>query len=286
VGRDGRAVQQNSSHREHTASPERSYTRSIASLLAEVDLPAAAAEYAGDFEILPVTRGPSKAPLIPRGFLAASCDLATIERWWRRWPGANIGMRVPEGMLVLDIDPRSGGDQTLAELELKHGPLPPTMTSRSGRGDGGHHRWLLYPRGEVRGKLGPGLDVKTRRGFLIVPPSLHPSTGAPYRWSEPPEAPAHLPPGWVTLLRAAPARVVPPAPGQQRTLETSTLVSSYPRRAGEHGRNNALWWSLCRALEAGDQEAVDALQSAAAELGVPGWSIAKQLRGARKAVER
>ena len=40
------------------------------------------------------------------------------------------------GLLVVDVDPRTGGDETLAELLREHGPLPPTpedLTGGTGR---------------------------------------------------------------------------------------------------------------------------------------------------------
>ena len=71
----------------------------------------------------------------------ATTDLGVIAYWWGvRYPGANIGARVPENMFVIDIDPRSSGHESLAALLLDHGPLPETMTTISGRCDGGSHR--------------------------------------------------------------------------------------------------------------------------------------------------
>ena len=38
------------------------------------------------------------------GFLDATTDLATIEEWWARRPGANIGLATGHGLIVLDVD--------------------------------------------------------------------------------------------------------------------------------------------------------------------------------------
>jgi hypothetical protein len=74
-----------------------------------------------------------KHPLTQRGFLDASRDPSVIEAWWYRWPEANIGL--PTGPIsnfdALDVDPRHGGDESLAELEAEHGPLPFTIRARS-----------------------------------------------------------------------------------------------------------------------------------------------------------
>jgi hypothetical protein len=50
----------------------------------------------------------------------------------------------------------------------------------------------------------PGLDVKTHTGYTVLPPSIHPDTGNPYRWDDV-TAPICSPPPWLThLLRQAP----------------------------------------------------------------------------------
>ena len=101
-----------------------------------------------------------------RGVLDATCDVDVVAAWWGgRYRNANIGGRVPESMVVLDIDPRHGGLTSLATLEDKHGRLPETLTTLSGRGDGGRHLFLRRPPGRLSSKrLGAGIDVKTSTG--------------------------------------------------------------------------------------------------------------------------
>src|SRR5829696_6076524 len=142
------------------------------------------------------------------GLYAATSDPGRVGRWWGRWPQANIGARVPASLLVVDVDPRHDGLGRLAELEREHGPLPPTRVSVSGRGDGGQHRWFLHPGGRLSAaRLGAGVDLKTDRGYVLLPPSRHPATGQPYTWAEPTLEPAMLPAAWRRLLTPAPARV-------------------------------------------------------------------------------
>src|SRR6266511_4297159 len=150
------------------------------------------------------------------GLYAATSDPARVARWWTRWPQANIGARVPRSLFVLDSDPRHGGDRRLAELEARYGPLPPTRVSLSGRGDGGQHRWFLHPGGALSAaRLGPGLDVKTHSGYVLLPPSRHPATGKPYIWAEPLRDPAPAP-SWLGALLAPPAPAAPAAPAPPR----------------------------------------------------------------------
>jgi Bifunctional DNA primase/polymerase, N-terminal len=159
------------------------------------------------------------------GLYAATTDPERIGCWWARWPEANIGARVPRVLFVLDVDPRHGGHQRLAELEAQHDPLPPTRVSLSGRSDGGQHRWFLHPGGEVSAaRLGAGLDVKTHSGYVLLPPSRHPATGKPYRWAEPLSDPAPAPP-WLRALLAPPAPATP-APRHRP-------ASSRPGRRGQ-----------------------------------------------------
>jgi hypothetical protein len=176
------------------------------------------------------------------GLYAATCDPVRVGRWWGRWPRANIGGRVPANLLVVDVDPRHGGLARLAELERDHGPLPPTRASISGRGDGGQHLWFLHPGGRLSAaRLGAGVDLKTHRGYVLLPPSRHPATSQPYRWAEPTLAPAALPAGWRRLLSPVP----PSAPAARRpnlppgrsgsVAEAFNQATSWTQVLGPHG---------------------------------------------------
>src|SRR3954447_23686594 len=75
-----------------------------------------------------------KHPLTEHGFKDASTDPVKIMGWWSRWPDANIGGRAgaASGRDVLDVDPRHGGDASLAELEAENGALPTTLVAKTG----------------------------------------------------------------------------------------------------------------------------------------------------------
>jgi hypothetical protein len=145
-----------------------------------------------------------KAPAIPKrlgghGVLDASTDLETIIAWWSGlYAGCNIGGRVPETMFVLDLDPRTGGLESLAALRQRYGALPDTLTTLTGRGDGGWHRFYRRPPGTLSAKLlGAGIDIKTSTGYVVLPPSIHPDTGKPYVRVDGPVA---APPYWLVQL--------------------------------------------------------------------------------------
>ncbi|WP_082279554.1 bifunctional DNA primase/polymerase [Mycobacterium colombiense] len=139
------------------------------------------------------------------GLYDATDDVHTVTEWWSgAYRGCNIGARVPEAMLVIDIDPRHGGDQSWADLEERYGSFPDSMMVLSGRGDGGHHRFVRRPLGRLTSaRLGPGIDLKTSTGYTVMPPSIHPDTGDRYVLVDG-EIPA--PAGWfIPLVTAPPA---------------------------------------------------------------------------------
>jgi hypothetical protein len=143
------------------------------------------------------------------GLHDATTDLFTICQWWAvDCIGANIGIRPPPGVFVLDNDPKQDGHAAAAaKLLAEHGAPPRTLTHRTGRGNGGRHRFYRRPPGKLNTKLlGPGFDIKDNSGYVVAPPSLHPDTGR--RYAE--EIDADIAdPGWLTELI-----VVPPKPSR------------------------------------------------------------------------
>ena len=65
----------------------------------------------------------AKHPRTEHGLKDATTDKETIRRWWQEWPDANVGVvaGAASGLVVLDVDPRHGGDESLRELEEQHG---------------------------------------------------------------------------------------------------------------------------------------------------------------------
>lgn len=170
----------------------------------------------------------TKAPLTENGMKDATSDPATIERWWAEHPNALVACRIPKDQVVLDIDPRHGGDTTWNELQRAYATILSARVHRSGRNDGGAHHWFRRPPGKLSGKklrdwaqaIGVGHDLgdgKWTSGidilhhdhrYSILPPSLHPDTGEPYLWqhkNEPDEMPSFL----AALITAD---VTPPTP--------------------------------------------------------------------------
>jgi Bifunctional DNA primase/polymerase, N-terminal len=149
-----------------------------------------------------------KLPAIPKaeggnGFKDASTEPDQVREWWAKYVNANIGLAVPRDLVVVDVDPCHGGEETLTELTARHGRLPRTLTAITG--SGGRHLWFWADtdRLEQRG-LGAGLDTRIGgRGYVVAPPSIHPETARPYAWVVPAAAIATLPAWVVDRLRPA-----------------------------------------------------------------------------------
>jgi hypothetical protein len=177
-----------------------------ASVIDATDISAYAVEYAvNGWPVFPL-RG--KVPAIPKklggcGVLDATTDIDQITAWWSGpYKGCNIGGRVPDPVIVIDIDPRSRGHLSVAALQHRYGRLPETLTHLSGRGDGGKHLFYRRPQGRLTGsRLGNGIDLKTSSGYVVLPPSIHPATGKPYTRID---APIAAPPRWLIDLLQPP----------------------------------------------------------------------------------
>lgn len=122
---------------------------------------------------------PAKHPRTSNGVLDAVGERKVVKDWHGVWPKANWGLATGKssGVIVLDVDAGKGGFDSLRSLTV---PLTAVVAT----GGGGRHYYFMHPNFEVKnsaGKLGPGLDIRGHNGYVILPPSVHPS-GNPYRW--------------------------------------------------------------------------------------------------------
>jgi hypothetical protein len=162
----------------------------------------------------------AKEPATPHGFKDATVDPEQIARWWHAEPSLNVAAATGQlsGIFVVDVD-GPAAEVELRKLESEHGDLPETATVFTARGA---HRWFEYPDATCirnsAGKLAPGVDVRATGGFVLVPPSIHPS-GTRYRWAESGTTIAAAP-SWLTGKVSAPASGVAAAtsPGEWADL--------------------------------------------------------------------
>jgi hypothetical protein len=152
----------------------------------------------------PKCSSPGKHPRTKHGHRDATVDADQIRMWWRACPIANVGVRTGNGLLVLDIDPRNGGVESLAALQKEHGAIPLTVTVRTG-GGGLHYYFRAAASVRARSGVLPGIDLKSDGGFVVAPPSVHRS-GKAYGWA-PGRAPSDVKiaeaPSWLLELAAA-----------------------------------------------------------------------------------
>ncbi len=180
---------------------------------------------------------PGKHPHIRAWQEKATTNVATIRDWWKRRPSGNVGVAAgaESGVVVLDIDAKSGGEDSLDALIAERGPLPHTPEVLTG--GGGRHLYFQHPGGNIpnsAGRLGPGVDIRGEGGFVVAPPSKHQS-GKSYEW----EASSHfedvLPapiPAWlIDFLR-------PVAGGQSRS-DSPDVPNRIPR-----GKRNPTLFSM------------------------------------------
>ena len=125
-----------------------------------------------------------KEPAIADNLRRATTDLNLIAGWWASH-NFNIGVATGEGsgVWVLDVD-GDEGEETLHKFEAEHGALPQTVEALTGKGRHLYFRWatgIVIRNKQVNPNM-PGIDVRGNGGYVLVPPSVHPS-GRVYAWS-------------------------------------------------------------------------------------------------------
>lgn len=171
-----------------------------------------------------------KVPACQGGIKAATRNVEEAKRLFRQAPNATGVGGSCDGLLVIDVDPRSGGEAPA--------DLPPTRVHYSGRNDGGHHLIYRLPEGAPKLKsgnsvLGRGVDIKTgAHSYVVLPGSTHPETGQPYRSNQ-------------VNITVASADVLSRVSGQDgharsSERESKTLQELLHEREDEGGRNEWL----------------------------------------------
>jgi hypothetical protein len=195
-----------------------------------------------------------KHPLTENGLKSASADEAIVRGWWAKWPQANVGVvtGAGSGIVVLDEDPRDGGDVSMVDLASQHGPMP--VTSEVETGGGGRHLIFAHPGKPVRnsaGRVGKGIDVRGDGGYVVAPPSLHQS-GQRYTWGErghPQDTPPAAVPPWLLSMMVEPPRAAqsPTRPVDQGRKWLGEALA----RTNGGSRNDVGWWLACQLRDNG-----------------------------------
>lgn len=165
---------------------------------------AALACLARGWSVIPIRRA-DKRPLIRwEEFQHRRPAPEEVRGWYGQWPEANIAIVTGpvSGLVVVDVDPGHGGQDSLDELERRHGALPLTVEALTG--GGGRHIYFCSPPVPVGNRAGivPGIDLRGAGGYVVAPPSLH-ASGRRYAWevSHHPDEVALAPmPDWLLRL--------------------------------------------------------------------------------------
>ncbi len=206
---------------------------------------------------------PGKHPRIKNWQKLATVDEKQIRQWWGWWPEANIGGATgfESGLVVLDIDPRHGGD-----ISNLPGNLPDTIQCLTG--GNGFHFYFKHPGRAVQNVTNlfpdtcPGCDIRGDGGFVVLPPSNHHSGGT-YMWecSSSPEntALADCPPWLIKALqdRQSPKTVTGPGTGADPATEfilEGTRNDTLTRLAGSMRRGNFTPEAIMAALTAENEK--------------------------------
>jgi hypothetical protein len=214
-----------------------------------------------NWPVLPLARG-EKLPAIAKrnggnGVHDASVDPDQIREWGRLYPNANVGIACGEvsGIFIVDVDPRNGGDVSLAALTARGYLLPNGPKQRTG--NGGWHIGMRWEPGiaNSKGRLGPGIEIKSTGGYIVAAPSwTRKSDNGPggfYEWIVSPfETPVPRAPMWLqAMLKPKPRTKI-----EFRGLGSDSNIDGLIRRVAsepEGNRNPMLYWATCRAEENG-----------------------------------
>ena len=184
---------------------------------------------------------PGKHPRTHNGVKDASSDVGTVQAWMRRWPDSNWAVACGQvsGLLVIDIDPRKNGFGSIEQLEQNRqdGPLPTTLTSRTG--GGGRHLFYAAPAVPVGNRTDwlDGVDVKSDGGYVILPSSVHISGGT-YTWVDFTVEPAQAPADVLQSISAAAGR----GQAAEDLPSTDDILNGVP----EGKRDDTLFRFACR----------------------------------------
>lgn len=209
----------------------------------EVGLAAAAVNYAERaWPVFPL-RPRDKRPAVARGLHSATTDPERVAAWWAKHPDHNIGLRTGVAFDVLDLDTADALDHLDAAAPDDAGPVVGPMVATAK----GVHVYVAPTGAGNRAGLLPGVDWRGAGGYVVAPPSVHPS-GAVYTWADGfgPDAPIEPCPTWLAELVRPTMRPQVPAVAPRTVAATRWASTALDAEAGrvavaaEGTRNDAL----------------------------------------------
>ena len=218
-----------------------------------------------------------KVPLTKHGVNDAETDPQTIARWWSRHPDANVAIATgAPGPTVLDVDVAHGkpGHASLNEA-IRAGLVPPARAGIRTPSGGSH----LYFEGDQQGNGSlpkKGLDLRGKGGYVIAPPSaVH---GRQYVVVSRGPAGAHIDFAAIRAhLQPQPGR---PAWQPRERQRGAGHLAAWVAGLDEGNRNAGAFWAACRAVEAEDSAALEAIGRAAVSTGLDQRAVDKTIASA------
>lgn len=255
-------------------------------------LPQAAAQLAAEgMPVFPCVPD-GKRPLVEHGFHEATTDARQVASWWRRWPGANLGVPTGQesGLEVVDVDQKPAGSGFDAFERARRTGLVPGWLAMVRTPSGGAH--FYFPADPYRAQPSweaarVHVDFRGAGGYVIVPPSTVVNTGRRTGYELAGTRRPHVAAVDAKALRG----FLDPRPelsfrraGVGR-VEDAERLAGWVAALGEGERNRGLFWAACRLAEAGvaPSVALDALGPAAEQIGLPAREVVTTLRSAYRA---
>ena len=220
--------------------------------------------YEAGWSPLPLPRGAKTSP--PEGTTGQTGRWPTVDDvqlWSTQFPDGNVGLRLPDTVVGIDVDDYDGkgGGATLAELIDKYGELPPTwMSSSRGLGTSGIRVFRIPAGVAFPGMLGRGIDViQHHHRYVVAAPSVHPS-GNRYGWYTPEGDRAQAPPvvgdlpdlptSWLEGLRIREHETPTPLPVPRLMLaeDDDSIAERINRDHNWHDLLTADGWTLTDTL--------------------------------------
>lgn len=214
------------------------------------------------FRLFPLKPG-SKEAFTPNGVYDATMDIGQIEEWGQQYPTANlaVGCGPDSGICALDIDKHHGGVETLKALTRRHGELPKAPMQQTPHG--GFHMFFAYDKriGNSKGSktngLGPGLDVKSKGGYVVLAPSFWDGYkrgkevlpgGGHYKLVRAPRGP-HMPfmPGW--MINILMPKSIPPFAKRQIDMGDATIAQVVQALKCVSNHDYSVWVKMGMAIK-------------------------------------
>jgi P4 family phage/plasmid primase-like protien len=166
----------------------------------------------------------------------------------QRWRGYSWGWALAPGDLVVDVDPRNGGGESLKKMNVLAGgkifsQFPTVKTPR-----GGYHLYVSIPPGAAETKANPeypGVDFLSSGAYVMMPGESS-EYGKYSVVAGAVDEPAPQAPSWLLEIIARPAQGVPQK-STHETLTRSQLAGLLAQLPPEEYRTHGEWLPIMQA---------------------------------------